>query len=212
MKGETTMWRKFTLGLALSGALLLIGSETAQAQRRGGRGSGVTFSTPGGFSFSYGDRGYGYGRGYGYDRGYYGRGYYDNWYGPRYNYRPYRYTYSRPYYSTPYYSGAYYYEPGYVTQNTSPSYQSFYPSEAQDDNRAHIRVLVPDADARVSFDGSTTQQRGMERMFVTGALSSGSNYYYTVRATWNEGGREVTREKQVQLRPGQEVIVDFRTT
>src|SRR5262249_13929838 len=37
-------------------------------------------------------------------------------------------------------------------------------------------------------------------------------YTYTLRSTWMENGREVNREKQVSVKPGQEAVVRFADT
>lgn len=75
--------------------------------------------------------------------------------------------------------------------------------------QAQIRVLVPSPDANIWFDDTPTHQKGACRLFVSPHLDGGKTYTYTVKASWLEKGREVTREKQVKVRPGQESVVDF---
>jgi uncharacterized protein (TIGR03000 family) len=91
-------------------------------------------------------------------------------------------------------------------QNT---YRSMY-SPANVD--ARIRVAVPDANAQVFFDDSPTRQTGLERFFYSPPLDTTKNYSYTVRATWMENGKEVSRTKDVKVQSGRTSIVDFRAT
>jgi uncharacterized protein (TIGR03000 family) len=69
-------------------------------------------------------------------------------------------------------------------------------------------VLLPAPDASLWIENVRTCQTGTSRVFISPPLGPG-NYTYTVRAAWTEEGRQVTREKTVKVRPGQEVVVDF---
>src|SRR5262249_54067995 len=71
------------------------------------------------------------------------------------------------------------------------------------------RVLVPSPNANLWFDNTPTHQQGSCRLFLSPPLDGGKTYTYTTKASWREKGREVTREKQVKVRPGQETLVDF---
>jgi hypothetical protein len=51
---------------------------------------------------------------------------------------------------------------------------------------------------------------GFERDFISPPLERGQEYTYTLRASWMENGKEVTREKSVPVRAGQEAMADFR--
>jgi carbonic anhydrase len=73
-----------------------------------------------------------------------------------------------------------------------------------------IRVLLPAADAKVSFNGVATTKTGTERLFASPALEPGKDYSYAVKATWNDNGKEVSLEKRVAIKGGEEVVVDFR--
>jgi len=139
--------------------------------------------------------------------GYYGNGYYGNsYYGsPYYGNRGYYYgnSYSPGYYySTP----NYYVEPSTVVVPTEAR-----PSYYVDPGSANVSVMLPSADAEVWFDNAPTRQRGMERIFHTPSLQPGS-YTYSIRARWNDNGRTVDQTRQVQVRPGQSVTVDFRNS
>jgi uncharacterized protein (TIGR03000 family) len=176
------MLRKYFLAPAiLSLALMFVAAEAAQAQIR------IQVGRP-----SYGGYYGGYGRGYYpgyYNQGYYGSSYYSPYYGP----------YSSGYYST-YPSTSYYYSP-------APSY---YVNPAPvTDNTANIRVLLPDPNARVWFNGNLTSQQGTDRLFTTPPLSYGTANVYMIRATWMQGGREVTQERTVSATPGGTFVVDF---
>jgi uncharacterized protein (TIGR03000 family) len=73
---------------------------------------------------------------------------------------------------------------------------------------ASVRVLLPDAQARVWFDGKSTNSTGTERLYQSPALTAGT-YEYRVRASWMQGGQEVSQERSVSVRPGQMSVVDF---
>ncbi len=74
---------------------------------------------------------------------------------------------------------------------------------------AEIRVLLPDPNAIVLFDGSKTTQTGTDRYFHTPPLTAGANNSYRIRAIWQENGKEMSREDIVPVAPGQGQIVDF---
>lgn len=73
---------------------------------------------------------------------------------------------------------------------------------------AKIRVLLPDAQARLLFDAAATKQTGAERMFVTPELT-GTGTGYRIRAVFMQGNREVTRERVLTVAPGMTYVVDF---
>jgi uncharacterized protein (TIGR03000 family) len=211
---------KILFGLALTALTFLFTADTTQAQRfyRGGWD------------------GYGY-RAPGYYRGWYGRPYYNNYrwdnygwgsYGPYYGwgaYRPYYgwgsywpYTYSGldsmaypsvtySYPSTTIYSS----EPVVPsTLSSSPiTYASYSQESANLGNKAQVDVGVPMADTRLWFNGEAAQQTGTERRFFTPPLEPGKEYTYTIRASWRNGDREVTREQVVTVRAGEETSVRF---
>ncbi len=90
------------------------------------------------------------------------------------------------------------------------TYQSMYSPASTGD--ARIRVNVPDANAQVFFDDSPTRQNGMERFFYSPPLDPAKTYSYTIRATWMENGKEVSRTKDVKVQSGRTSVVDFRAT
>jgi len=207
--------RKCMLLGGLAAVVSLFAAEAAQAQFgfssgrgwRGGRSYGV--ETPIGSAY-YGRGGRGYG-GYGYDRygsgyGGYGRGgygYRSGWsigtdggyYAPGYSYSP-----------------GWSSSSGYVMSEPAParsSSQAFYSGTNAEPNQATIRVMVPDANAEVWFESTQTKQKGTDRVFVSPSLEEGRTYTYQIKATWQENGREVTRQKDVDVQPGSQAVVNF---
>ncbi len=191
---------------ALSAVLLLPDVSSAQFRGLGGGLLGGGLGNYGGLNTG------GWYGGWGGYPGNYAAGWggnYGNWGGnyimPGYGYN----TYSNPQpynYSSPIFYGNYY--PGTVGVS-----QSYYPPMGQmqgatSANRAFIDVRVP-ANAQVFFDGSPTQQRGMERQFMTPPLERGSHYTYRVKAQWMQDGKKREATKTVQLTPGQTSNVNF---
>lgn len=85
------------------------------------------------------------------------------------------------------------------------------PAEAADangDNKAVLAVRVP-ADAIVVISDNPTRQTGPDRLYVTPPLTPGKDYYYEVKATWNEDGQTKTDVRKVYVRAGQRSEVDF---
>jgi uncharacterized protein (TIGR03000 family) len=177
--------------------------------------------------------GYGYGWPYGYGYGYpyygyssYGHPYYDySSYGYPYDYSSYGYpyydnsSYGYPNYGYPYPSyddsGVSYDNPQTLYFDTSTPNQYVANSSAQPPAQppsaqaARVRVIVPDPQARVYFDGVLTTQTGTERSFHTPTLTFGQNYQYNVRAAWTQNGQDVVRNKTVSIVPGGTTVVDF---
>jgi uncharacterized protein (TIGR03000 family) len=206
--------KMYVVPLVLSLGCLLVVADSAHAQRRGGVGIGRGYGGYGGGYGNYGNYGYG-GYGYGnnswqryvapfvgggYGNNYYGSGYYGGYNSPYYS--GYRSGYYYP--STTYIQPSYDYAPSYA-----PSYSQ---TTTQTQTNAQIRVLVPDAQAKVWFDGNPTQQTGTERWFYTPSLQAGANNTYRLRASWMHAGREVTQERVINVNPGQGVTVEFTQT
>jgi uncharacterized protein (TIGR03000 family) len=134
-------------------------------------------------------------------------GYYSPWYS-YYGYYPGNYYYS----GWPTYYGGYYspYGPRADTIYASPqgsSYRSFYAEPQDTSTTASVTVQVP-ANAEVWFGSMLTRQQGSERNFVSPPLPSGA-YVYDIRARWLENGQVVDRTKQVKVRGGERVRVNF---
>jgi uncharacterized protein (TIGR03000 family) len=205
--------RRQILALFLTGLVTAVVAAPAQAQWRGGWGGW------GGRGGWYGGSGWYGGRGFSYGSPYYG-GYYGGWY------RPYYGGYYSPYYSSTYaypYTGYFYgstYAPRMTTYDLSgtyaaapqtQTYQANYYAPPSND-RVTLRVRVPSPSARVWVDNTLTDQQGTDRLYTSPTLQPGQQYHYTVRASWMENGREVTKEKVLNFSPGQQLTVDFTDT
>lgn len=172
-------------GLVAASLLALVDDASAQRFRRRG-GITVDVGTP--YYYSDGRGYYNDGRGYFND----GRGYY---------------------YDSPSFNGSrsFYYAPNdWYSADCAHAHagSDFRQSGYFDPNSSMIQVFVPVADAQIWFDDTATTQRGMERVFQTGALQQ--NGTYTIKAKWTENGKTVDQQRQVQITPGQSVVVDFR--
>jgi uncharacterized protein (TIGR03000 family) len=76
--------------------------------------------------------------------------------------------------------------------------------------KAFIDVRVPTATAQVWFDGVLMRQSGVERHFVTPPLTPGEMYAFEIRASWRDvAGKELTRTRRVDVRAGEQQVVDF---
>jgi uncharacterized protein (TIGR03000 family) len=198
------------------GAGLLLTPAIGEAQNRGGsswgRSGGGSWNRGGGGYGNYGrggwNQGYGYGGysgiGIGIYPGFYGRGAY-GYYGD---------------------NGGYYGAQGYAPESygvPQSGYQSFYPpnagsnqgyaeppqAPASDPSAAGFMVRVPDANAEVWFQDHQTQQRGTVRVYESSGLNPNQSYTFHVRARWTQNGRAVDQSRDVQVRAGQHVTVNF---
>jgi uncharacterized protein (TIGR03000 family) len=75
---------------------------------------------------------------------------------------------------------------------------------------ATIRIRVPDG-AEVWFDKAKTAQTGTDRVFQSPPVPAGKTLIYSVRARWNEGGREVEQFRVVGVRAGETARLTFTT-
>jgi uncharacterized protein (TIGR03000 family) len=225
--------QRFSIARTVAGALAVLAFTVAPAFADHGGGGGYRGGyggyNGGGYRGGYGGyNGGGYRGGYGgyngggYRGGYggyggYGRGNYYGGYSPGY-FGNYGYgpgigigigigTYPSYGYST--YSN--YYNPPSV-QYVEPTYRvtpSVNYDEGATDDRAHIDVQVPDADAQVFFDGDQTSQKGTERSFVSPPLLTGHSYHYTIEARWMENGHQMKKTRTVTVNAGGSATVIF---
>jgi uncharacterized protein (TIGR03000 family) len=70
-------------------------------------------------------------------------------------------------------------------------------------------VRVPDANAEVWFQDHKTQQRGTVREYESSGLNPNQSYTFHVRARWTQNGRAMDQSRDVQVRAGQHVTVNF---
>jgi uncharacterized protein (TIGR03000 family) len=75
-------------------------------------------------------------------------------------------------------------------------------------DKAVLVVRLP-ADAKLVVEGETTKQTGAEREFESPKLDPDKKYIYTLKATWEEGGKKHEVIRKVPVKPGQRIIVDF---
>jgi uncharacterized protein (TIGR03000 family) len=184
-------------GIILAGLLglatILVAAEPAQAQWFGWR-RGAVFGGP-----YYG--GYYYGP-------YYRSYYYPYYYPPVTVYNPPVTMYNPP--ATVYNPPATVYSAPVTAYGEPVARQSFYAAQADTGRAVNLHIKVPRADARLWIEGQETQSAGIEREFQSPPLEPGQAYNYTIRAAWMENGDEVSREQKLDVRAGQDVVVDFR--
>src|ERR1019366_8671747 len=105
----------------------------------------------------------------------------------------------------PFYPSAYAWDVGVAPR------VAFYPSDGIADGRlpiqdtpknAQIKVLLPDPNAKVWFDGSPTTSTGTDRLYYTPDLTANVTNSYRIRATWLANGKEITQERVVGFAPG----------
>jgi uncharacterized protein (TIGR03000 family) len=82
------------------------------------------------------------------------------------------------------------------------------PTPRQTNTSARLTVRLPE-DARLWFENMPTKSTGAVREFRSPPLPPGTQYAYTVRASWTEKGKEVTQTQQVGVTAGARVVLDF---
>ncbi len=89
-------------------------------------------------------------------------------------------------------------------------YHSLYPSLSQrvPDNRARLRLHLPNAGAEVWLEGKKMTQAGVIRDFYSPPLEPGK-YTYHVRVRWEEHGKKVERSRTVSVRPNSRQDIRF---
>lgn len=196
------MRRNLLLGIALACVTTLVIADTASAQLfrgRGGRGmmmnggyGGSNWGYPGYTNFGYGPN-YSGGQIYnGFNQPYMAQGWGQNFYGQ---------GYGAPSYGAPSIAGS----------PVNYQNQAFYAGPGQQNpNAATVHIQVPAPDAQVWIDNQATQNQGTDRLFVSPPLDPNSRYQYHIKARWrDQNGREVTRERDVPVRAGQQQMVSF---
>jgi uncharacterized protein (TIGR03000 family) len=71
-----------------------------------------------------------------------------------------------------------------------------------------IRVRVP-VGARLWFDGHETAQTGTDRVFASPPLEAGREFAYEVRLQWRDGDKVVERTRQLAVRAGDHIGLDY---
>jgi uncharacterized protein (TIGR03000 family) len=206
------------LSFALAAALIFAGGNQAMAQHGHGGGHGAAHvggHAGGAVVVGHGGGAWaGYGH-YGYPYAYYNHNHGYGWWpyagagfalgyalgaGTGYGYAP-AYGYAYPGYG--------YASPGYYdvvpSAYAAPAYTA--PTNAQ--QPVMMTVMVPKGDAEVFINDTATTTTGTERQFESPALDPGQNYHYTIRAQWMENGKRVEQKREVPVKAGQSVTVDF---
>jgi uncharacterized protein (TIGR03000 family) len=73
---------------------------------------------------------------------------------------------------------------------------------------ARFEVFVPGG-AEVWLEGKKTEQTGEVRCFISPPLTPGEDYLYTIKARWQEGGKDVEQVQKVVVHPGSRLNVRF---
>jgi uncharacterized protein (TIGR03000 family) len=189
------MFHKYLLIPAvLSVVGLLMTADIAHAQKgrgpAGGRGGAAVYRGAPYRGGPYYGRYYGPGIGIGIGIGGYGPlypyAYYDPYYLPRISYYP---------------------TPTVIVDPTVAAIPATPAAPAASSTAASIRVILPDPQAKVFFDGNPTKQDGTERIFHTPSLTSSGSY--RIRAVYMQNGKEIVQEAVATIRPGETTVVDF---
>ena len=77
-----------------------------------------------------------------------------------------------------------------------------------DEAPAVIRVTLP-ADAKLTIDGDATKATSADRTFVTPPLEKGKDFQYTLKAEFVHDGDQVTVERRITVRAGQQTAADL---
>jgi len=79
-----------------------------------------------------------------------------------------------------------------------------------DENIAHVRVIVPKGDAQLWVNDSRTQKKGTNRKFISPILTPGKNFIYDLRVRYTDGsGKTIEQNRSIRVRAGAQQIVDF---
>lgn len=97
------------------------------------------------------------------------------------------------------------------------------PGQPQQGYRSYYRVPTPDApagtvllnvqvpaNAKVWIDGAPTTSTGVQRSFVSPALTPGRQFTYEVKAQWQDNGQQVTRTRRIPVQAGQAVEINLQ--
>lgn len=77
-------------------------------------------------------------------------------------------------------------------------------------DKATMIIKVP-PDAVLSIGGHPTRQAGPERLFESPLLPPGQSFTYTLTAAWSDSGKPRTESRQVIVKAGDRIVVDFNT-
>lgn len=121
-------------------------------------------------------------------------------YQPRYLFYPSRGGGNPSYNSRPYYGGHFH-------AHTTETKEAEQPQPPKD-TRAHIHVRVP-AGAELWFNGKKVSGEETGHKFVSPSLTPGRRFFYEVRVQWQKNGRTVTETREIAVKAGAHIDVDF---
>ncbi len=134
----------------------------------------------------------------------------------------YRYLFSTSLFGYPSYTSSFpsvYYPSSRFTffPNYRPAYaeaalqEAPYPTTAPTEtspNAVYLKVIVPQADAQLIFDGHPTHQTGSQREFVTW-MAAGTTGVYHVKVRWTQNGTVQEQTRTIPVRPGLTEVINF---
>ena len=113
-----------------------------------------------------------------------------------------------------YYDGTTYVEPSYVEPSVvqpSEYVEPAQPGPAASTVGTRLRVILPDPNATVWFDGLQSTVSGNERIFEFSDEAAGKAYLHKVKAAWRgPDGKSMSQEREVRVQGGTAAVVDFR--
>jgi uncharacterized protein (TIGR03000 family) len=83
--------------------------------------------------------------------------------------------------------------------------------EKTDPKKATLRVLLPQANAKLKIQDKDTQKEGTTRVFESPPLEPGKDYTYVLSATWEPNNyTKITRTREVIVQAGKDIEIDMR--
>lgn len=78
-------------------------------------------------------------------------------------------------------------------------------------DRVQLKVLVPQADAKLTIEGKATNQTGAVRTFKSPPLNPNGKFSYTLKVTWEPNNyTKITRTRVEKVEPGKDIEIDMR--
>ena len=81
-------------------------------------------------------------------------------------------------------------------------------TQTQPEQGRQVEVIVPNPNAAVWFNGTKSSKLGERRYFSVESRPTAS--VATVKAVWSEAGQTTTVERNINVNPGANIVVDFR--
>jgi uncharacterized protein (TIGR03000 family) len=90
---------------------------------------------------------------------------------------------------------------GYYGSTGSEDYYRSSTVESSGNRPVRVNLRVP-SNAKVSFDGSPTNQTGTMRSFESPPMAVGTEYAYQIRIEWKQDGKDATQTRQIRVHAG----------